>query len=87
MPNKISSSGLTFSKLDSRLSQQVVQFNIYPTANAEIQLFQFPKIFVDPLLEDSVFDGRATYQACPKNQACTHNLLLDVSIDHMPFKL
>ena len=52
LPTQFGSLGLTFSKLDSRLTQTVAQLNIYPSESTEFQFYYFPNLSVDPFLEN-----------------------------------
>ena len=51
LPIKFSSLGLIFSKLDARLTQRVVQLNIYPYESLSVQGYYIPTASVDPFLE------------------------------------
>ena len=63
LPTRFGTIGLTFSKLDSRLTQTVAQLNIYPSENSELQFYYFPNLSVDPFLEDLISkEGQKSYK-------------------------
>lgn len=51
LPYKTSTTGIGFSKVDSRLPQDLLKLSYYPTSKFEIQLYYIPKIATDPLID------------------------------------
>lgn len=62
LPTRFGSLGLTFSKLDARLTQDVAQLNIYPFDGFEVQAYYIPSTSIDPFLEEFLADeGNLSY--------------------------
>ena len=51
LPKKYTTAGLSFSKLDDQLPQDTAQLNFYVGDLAELQLYHFPSIEIDPFFE------------------------------------
>ena len=71
LPSRFGSDEIGFSKLSNRLTQQTVQISLYPIEGIEIEAYQFPKIALDPFVEDALNQfTRETYERCPSDETC-----------------
>ena len=75
LPIRLNSFGTGLNKTDRRLSQRVVQLNVYPYSDIEISYYYFPYFEVDPQL-DEVNQKRYTdfFIAGDNNNLDTHSI-------------
>lgn len=58
LPLNLTSTGTTFSKLNSAIAQEFASLEIYPTSWISLQYIYMPSVTVDDLLEKNVNQGR-----------------------------